>query len=263
MDCTYSTVKNDLPVFHVIGHTGTGQSFTSCLVWIPSESTHFYTLALKGWLDIMGHDLKVQVVVTDRERSLQHALDDVLPDTARIFCYWHLEQNVLAHRPQGIGESDYQIFVDSWRDWIVRAPTIHALEEGWRQLEERFGHETYSTALSYLFTLKPIEERFVHCHIDQHRHFGIRTTGRVEGSHSSMKQWLNRLKGDFVYVIRRLQPWWKQRWLEILGTVGRERLWNAQHVPYVLSEVCCCDGQDSAYCLGDGKSLIDRLEPSG
>ncbi|ETM30557.1 hypothetical protein L914_21768, partial [Phytophthora nicotianae] len=54
----------------------------------------------------------------------------------------------------------------------------------------------------------PHRTKFVRCWTDQYSHFGCRDTSTVEGTHATMKSWLDNSQGDILKVFMRLLPWW-------------------------------------------------------
>ncbi|EGZ18350.1 hypothetical protein PHYSODRAFT_421666, partial [Phytophthora sojae] len=54
----------------------------------------------------------------------------------------------------------------------------------------------------------PHKKKFVRCWTDKFSHFGCRHTSTVEGTHATMKGWLENSRGDLLKVFQDLIPWW-------------------------------------------------------
>lgn len=101
-----------MPCFHIVGITGTRQTFTSAVIWMPNSSQEAYTEALKVYIRhiLMGQEEVVQMVITDQEKALTNALKAVFGQrVARMLCQFHIKMNVSTKGRKGLGIGD-----DDW-----------------------------------------------------------------------------------------------------------------------------------------------------
>ncbi|RXK37262.1 hypothetical protein M231_05483 [Tremella mesenterica] len=54
MDCTYNTRRYRLPMLHITGMTATNLTFTAAIAFIDRETTDWYGVAIKSFLDLIG-----------------------------------------------------------------------------------------------------------------------------------------------------------------------------------------------------------------
>ncbi|EIW65669.1 hypothetical protein TREMEDRAFT_19040, partial [Tremella mesenterica DSM 1558] len=84
-----------LPMLHITGMTATNLTFTAAIAFINRETTDWYGVARKSFLDLIGPlKHRIQVVITDREVALANALQKYLPNAKQQYCTWHLRENI-------------------------------------------------------------------------------------------------------------------------------------------------------------------------
>lgn len=96
IDCTYTTNRNRLPFFKIVGVTSTNLTFSMAFVYIQYEQEDNYTRALCRLRSLVeDHDILPDVIVTDKKLSLMNAIQKVFPNTKHLLCMWHISNNVL------------------------------------------------------------------------------------------------------------------------------------------------------------------------
>eukprot|EP00644_Phytophthora_capsici_P007903 jgi/Phyca11/126525/e_gw1.63.198.1 len=74
------------------------------------------------------------------------------------------------------------------------------------------------------------KKHIVRAWTDQYKHFGIRDTSFVEGTHAKCKRWLRGCQGDLFTVYKNLLPWWNSAASSTRLLAQR----NSVRVPYLL-----------------------------
>ena len=235
IDTTFQTNRFGLPMLHIGGFTATNHSFSSAVVFMVMQTTEWYELAIKAYLDFvqLGSEA-IKVVITDRERAIRNALHTVLPSAYQLLCQWHLSENIrgntdkyfkrIARRKAG-----YDIVVqshsfrDSWQAHVVQAKTKADMWAGLDKIRASFPEPELEKAHRYLRKLLGNRKHFVAAYIDRHEHLGQRTTSRIEGTHKGLKDYLDSHTDDLYEVIRGLRSFFKDQWQARLLDFGTQR----------------------------------------
>lgn len=97
LDNTYKTNRFKMPFLNVTGVTNTHSTFNIAFGVINKEDEPAYTWAVERLEDLrtkIGADYPY-VVVTDSEKALKNALDNVWEDVQQQICLWHVNKNVI------------------------------------------------------------------------------------------------------------------------------------------------------------------------
>ncbi|ETM98422.1 hypothetical protein PPTG_19539 [Phytophthora nicotianae INRA-310] len=137
-----------------------------------------------------------------------------------MLCFWHIRRNVVAQAQKKIGDGSTVAIVNGMQrkkkialetdifmakfDETVDSTTEDEFEE------RRAGLHRLNSAMGKYLDAQwwPHRTKFVRCWTDQYSHFGCRDTSTVEGTHATMKSWLDNSQGDILKVFMRLLPWW-------------------------------------------------------
>ncbi|PIA36972.1 hypothetical protein AQUCO_03100011v1 [Aquilegia coerulea] len=170
---------------------------------------------------LLGENISVDVIVTDRDRALMNAADVIFPTVVKFLCRWHISRDVLAKGKRLIRDwntsndvlttekKDKQdkdmaeTLCDKWANVVLattEAEYIHQLGELENEFKRwpKFIHYLHQTWLGY--------ERFIAAWTDQHMHFGNTSTNRVECAHASLKRALKSSKYDFLGMWEMIHP---------------------------------------------------------
>ncbi|CAO1631124.1 unnamed protein product [Jaminaea pallidilutea] len=114
-----------------------------------------------------------------------------------MLCHWHASQNV-EHKGAGclLRKRHRKVFMQCWKNMLHEYDERKA-DAKWDKLVNQFsGLPGGSEAIKYVekqWRTPHIWHRIAACHTKAHRHYGIRTTGGAESSHSSLKAALPRI----------------------------------------------------------------------
>ncbi|KAG3195447.1 hypothetical protein PC128_g8479 [Phytophthora cactorum] len=160
-----------------------------------------------------------QVIFTDRDLACMNTLDRVFPDTPSMVCRWHMNKNVESMARKHLGQVEVENpapgqpkMENSCEKNSFMASFFEAVDA---ETEEEFETKRKDLARKS----KPVSDyldlhwwkcksRIVkHC-TNKYRHFGIRDTSTVEGTHAKIKCKLKTSRGDLNTVFKKLQSWW-------------------------------------------------------
>ena len=85
MDCTYKTNKYKMPLLEIIGCVPTRNFFIVGLAFLPDEKKDSFQWALQCTKCFFTTHLS-EVIVTDREYALIHAINIVFPTSYHMLC---------------------------------------------------------------------------------------------------------------------------------------------------------------------------------
>ncbi|CAD6929062.1 unnamed protein product [Tilletia caries] len=94
IDATYKTNRYGMPLVHIIGLTSTNATFCSAVALITREREEDYVWLLREYLAMMGGDLPVHVMITDRDAALGAAIKQIFPQAQHNLCRWHINKNI-------------------------------------------------------------------------------------------------------------------------------------------------------------------------
>ena len=176
------------------------------LVFMKSETESDYIWALLALREMLGEeDLSVypRVMVTDRERALISASQNVFPQISLILCRWHIGNNVLkACKKHFETEEAWDTFYSQWNS-LINSISEPEYEEHLRE----FCRDQPVIPVTYCLDTWLLEwkEKLVKAWVDRLPHFGHTITSRIEGSHAKLKNYLATstldLKGVYDKVI--------------------------------------------------------------
>lgn len=197
MDCTYKTNKFNRPLFHIVCKTPFNTVLTCAYVIMNDECKEDYQWALENLKSLYGPDFKPNVVVTDCDRALINAIQEV--HVPHHLCRWHMNMNVKAYIKfhLKVPKVEQLKIYGKWNDLCDiedEAKFNYELE----RFEAEYGSD--HGIISYLKKtwLDPWKERFVSCWVNNNLHFGTTTSSPVEAGHSALKRFLDSSNGDLL-----------------------------------------------------------------
>ena len=212
VDSTYKTNNARLPLFELVGVDAMERTFCVGFAFLSSETEEDFAWAFEQLrLALASRETLPQTVATDRDLACMNALDAVFPDAHPILCIWHINEAVrgncrtaIHNREEDGGPAAWESFESGWRNLLdSRSPEEY--EERWAAFRAEFS-PLHDDRLEYLQnTWLKYKERFVRAWTDKKFTCGIRTTGRVEGTHALLKRHLNSSELDLYMVIQHIK----------------------------------------------------------
>ncbi|GAU43672.1 hypothetical protein TSUD_302350 [Trifolium subterraneum] len=197
MDCTYKTNKYRLPLLEIVGTTSTDMTFVVGFAYMEYEKTDNYRWALEKLKGLFTkQDILPQVIVTDRELALMHAIEFVFPHTVNLLCTWHVNKNVSVRCSVTVlvPKDMRDLVKDLWKNVVLSSNEV---EYGLQLNEFEQTCVNSSKFLDYVKNswLNNYKERFVAAWTNKVMHLGNTSTNRVESTHWKLKQMLEHNKG--------------------------------------------------------------------
>lgn len=96
IDCTYKTNRFKLPFLNICGVSNISMTFNIAFAFISKEDEEAYLWALQR-LDSVAQELSIKrlhVLVTDFDKALMNAAEEVWVDAHQQICMWHVNKNV-------------------------------------------------------------------------------------------------------------------------------------------------------------------------
>ena len=228
MDCTYKTNKYKMP----LRITATSATFFVGFGFIQNEQQPSYDFVLRSLESVYQQIglLSPQTIMTDKDKALIRAIEDVFPIADSMLCIWHVNKNILTKaRPllrkelletaeeapdpndkEAVAEFRRQVD-KKWKEmlglwWkVVDAKTRARMVEAWDDFKDQYNDEIFRPLIAYIedeWLNEDTQHRFLHCYTDIYLHFDMRATSRGEGSHWMLKRDLGTSVADLLTVIR-------------------------------------------------------------
>lgn len=145
------------------------------------ETSTSHEFILQEYLSVIGNR-GIEVLATDRQRSLIKAAQKVLPTAYHIYCLYHLKTNINDALRSKVGLSNWSNFMsDFFR--VYHAPSATAFDSEYADLLQK-----WPAAADYLdANIYPCREHWAWAWISQLFTAGIRTTSRIEAENKVNK----------------------------------------------------------------------------
>ncbi|CAG8771991.1 8889_t:CDS:2 [Cetraspora pellucida] len=175
------------------------------VILMDCEEEDDYKWALTNVISIFDRMQKPSVIVTDRELALMNTLKIIFPNSTNLLCVWHISKNILKNcklqfsKETNEEESgELQSFFAKWND-IVQSETKSEFDVKWNNLCSTYINKP--SVISYLQeTWIPWKEKFIKSWTNQLLHLDTTVTSRIEGSHATLKAYLQTSTGDLHHI---------------------------------------------------------------
>ncbi|RYQ99415.1 hypothetical protein Ahy_B07g087357 isoform K [Arachis hypogaea] len=177
-DATYRSNKYKKPLVVFSGSNHNKQTAIFGFALLEDEEVRTYRWVLLNLVDIMDNK-KPSVVVTDGDKAMRAAIDDVLPSARHRLCGWHLEKNCVMQvkepdfrkvfKKEMYANLDVLVFEDHWTTTVQ---SLGLMNNSWVKSTYELRHSWATTYLQGTFCT------------------GYRTTSRCEGINAFVKGFL-------------------------------------------------------------------------
>lgn len=221
MDCTFKTNRFRMPLFNIVGNTLLNTTFYLAFVLTASRAAEAFEWVFEKLQEVYT-ELELafpRTIVTDNERGLIAPIQEMFPESAHIFCIWHVNEDVKAWAREKLTAREefnrdtppeevstvvgikLNEFLAYWKP-VVNAPTATAYDGAWGILNTKY-IENWPAVITYLENtwLTQHKEKFVRAWTNHALHFDNVATSRVEKSHDCIKGCMHTRKGHVKYVI--------------------------------------------------------------
>ncbi|XLR18881.1 hypothetical protein S83_046793 [Arachis hypogaea] len=192
-DATYGRNKYNLPV---IVFSGVNHHMQTCVfgtAMVSCESQSSYVWVLTKFLECMGGKPPT-AVITDGDRSMHIAIQQVFPEAHHRLCAWHLIRNATTNvcNPR---------FTSLFRHCMLADFEVEEFEMHWQAMVEECGTSDHEWVKD-LYTKK---SSWATAYIRGSFFAGIRTTSRCESLHAKLGRFVEKRYGvlDFVTNFQR------------------------------------------------------------
>ncbi|EKD03399.1 hypothetical protein A1Q2_02286 [Trichosporon asahii var. asahii CBS 8904] len=213
VDVTFGTNFYNLPCLHIVGKTNMDKTFTSAVVLLPNKYETTYRKAIQAWKEHVLLSTVPHLFINDREPGLNNAIRAEFKDVRIHYCQWHIEKNVQRHTSDAgeLTKKEITEFLENWKNSVLHCRKRGDLEHGFDKLKDQFFTRTerfgFRGAFHYVHdTLRPDFEQFLTAYVDLQPHLGNRTTSPAEGTHATLKKFLEAKRPklhDFIVASRK------------------------------------------------------------
>ena len=225
IDATYKTNRYHMPLVNIVGMTATKKTFFVACVFVSSERQESYDWVLDTLRDILDlQQIPVpETFFCDNCTALLTAIDQALPGTKGLLCYWHIMKNIeakvrpilqrqvlLSHPDRDIRQVREDI-MEKWKsaksllNTVIFALTVPEMERAWKAFVKTYRGEVFKPAIKYIqktWMQDDIQRRFLRCYTNESRHFDQIASSRVEGAHSAIKRDLRVSTGEILKTMQ-------------------------------------------------------------
>ncbi|XP_021989860.2 PKS-NRPS hybrid synthetase CHGG_01239 [Helianthus annuus] len=173
IDATYKTNLYNMPFVQVVGMTSTGKSFCIAHAVICKERRGNYVWVLERIKSILHECMMPRVIVTDRELALINACSKVFPNTTRLLCHFHIQQNIARQCKKGFDKEDWGKFMWYWQR-LCESSSVPMYKYNLEKMYNRLVVTNRESVYDYVYEnwLKDYKEMFVYAWTDKCRNFG-------------------------------------------------------------------------------------------
>ncbi|KAH9721372.1 protein FAR1-RELATED SEQUENCE [Citrus sinensis] len=182
-DTTYLTNKYDMPFAPFVGVNHHGQSILLGCRLISREDTETFTWLFEAWLSCMS-DSPPFGIITDQDRAMQKAIENVFPTTRHRWCLWHIMKKVL-EKLGAFKEREGIIF--SLLSAVYDSLSSDAFEEAWHCMITEY--DLWDN--DWLNGLYDERHRWVPCYLKGYFWAGMSTTQRSESMNAFFDEFVN------------------------------------------------------------------------
>jgi hypothetical protein len=187
MDSTHKTNRFNWPLLLVCGINQHFQTVLLAVALVKHQTSSIFVWVLQQMRAAVSAEAwnDVACVATDGDQAMEAAIEEVLPHSHHLRCWYHLEQNLRHNLYRVLGES-FDTFLDNGKA-AAGTETTEDFVTAKRDL-----HAAYPAAVSCLEkNIWKNEESFATCFTKRWATLGILGTQRVEGMNAKLKGMLH------------------------------------------------------------------------
>ncbi|XP_058732801.1 protein FAR-RED IMPAIRED RESPONSE 1-like [Vicia villosa] len=134
-DTTYITNKYKMPFAPFIGVNNHFQSRLLGCALLANESSESFIWLMKIWLRAMGGK-PPNAIITDQDKAMKVAIEEVFPNTRHRFCLWHILRKVPEKLSHVMRKNED--FTRDFNACIYKSRSIQQFEDKWKEMVEKF-----------------------------------------------------------------------------------------------------------------------------
>ncbi|CAM8929756.1 unnamed protein product [Rhodiola kirilowii] len=175
LDTAYLTEKYDIPLAAFVGVNHHGQYILLGCGLLTNESKASFSWLFRNWLACMDY-CAPKAIVTDRDTTLQEAVEEVFPEARHRWCLWHIMKKLLEKLRC---YSDYQAIKLAIQGVVHGSKTMEEFERKFGSLVEKYSLKDNQ----WLLTLFTERSHWVPVYVKDIFWAGMLTTERSETMH--------------------------------------------------------------------------------
>ncbi|MBW0553438.1 hypothetical protein O181_093153 [Austropuccinia psidii MF-1] len=160
IDSTYQTCKYNLPLFHMVGQTATGHTFSLAFCYMEQENDDGYIWALQELKMLFKPPRIPNFIIMDCEPALKMAIELVFPSSIHNYCTWHISKNLIQNCRKYFQEDDWKDYQTSW-NLLVSSKSTEEYENNLQKNQREVKLLLRSMGI-YLKQPTPIQEKVCH-----------------------------------------------------------------------------------------------------
>ena len=186
MDTTFKTNRFHWPLLLVCGINEHNHTVLFAVALLRYQDTSAFAWVLRQMAEACGEVdwARVSCVATDGDKAMNAAIEQVLPASRHLRCWYHIEQNMKSNLVDAglLTEEQWKLFLQEWKSAALKDE-----EDTFEAAKDRL-HQAFPTAVAYLTAwIWPNGDSFLICRIKASTTLGILSTQRVEGLNSTLK----------------------------------------------------------------------------
>ncbi|RYR62241.1 hypothetical protein Ahy_A04g019671 isoform A [Arachis hypogaea] len=187
-DATYGRNKYNLPVIVFSGVNHHNQTCVFDVAMVSSETQAAYVWVLGRFLECMGGKAP-KVVITDGDRAMRLAIQEVFPEAHHRLCAWHLLKNATVNvcKPR---------FTTLLRNCMLADVEVEEFERQWDAMMDECG----VWEVEWVKDLYAKKMSWATAYIRGCFYAGLRTTSRCESLHAKMGRFVEKRYGILEFV---------------------------------------------------------------
>ncbi|KAL4336940.1 hypothetical protein AHAS_Ahas12G0060400 [Arachis hypogaea] len=187
-DATYGRNKYNLPVIVFFGVNHHNQTCVFGAAMVSSETQAAYVWVLGRFLECMGGKAP-KAVITDGDRAMRLAIQEVFPEAHHRLCAWHLLKNATVNvcKPR---------FTTLLRNCMLADVEVEEFERQWEAMMD----ECRVWEVEWVKDLYAKKMSWAMAYICGCFYAGLRTTSRCESLHAKMGRFVERRYGILEFV---------------------------------------------------------------
>ena len=203
IDATYRTNMYNRPLLHIVGQAANKATFAIGYCIMANETEEEYLWAIKQLKTVWHPAQTPEVFVTDKDKALRNALEEVFPDAQHHLCSWHISTNILAACKTYFPRDDAEAWPNFKKLWqkLASSKTVFLYDENLAAVQAHL--RPHPKIWEYLeVNVLPVKEKFVVAWAGHHLHFGNLASNRAEGAHAQLKNFLPSAKCNILTLLK-------------------------------------------------------------
>ncbi|MBW0501108.1 hypothetical protein O181_040823 [Austropuccinia psidii MF-1] len=222
IDATYWTCKYNFPLFHMVGQTATGQTFSLAFWYMQRENDYRYIWAFQE-LEMLFQQPRIpKVIITDNEPALKLSIELVFPSSIYNYFTWNISKTLIKNCCKWFQEDDWEDYKKSW-SLLVSSKSAEEYDNNLEKIIDK--SKDYLGSCAYISkSLLPFKKFFFTFWGRKHPHLGNLASSHVESAHYYIKLFINNSNRELSTVFQSFKTAIDIHLKNIHHTMGKDRV---------------------------------------